>query len=557
LTRFPPALVVAATLLLAAVGAGPAAADAPQLLGQTALADVDGSCTRCSAVQLSNAGSPSTTYRVPSSGVFTKFRVFVADHVVAGEDWVQPRTFRTSSPLNATVISEGPPLYLVDTPAVGVQTFYGRIRATAGDVLGARFNIGISTDATPVHFPAAPGDVVAVVHPLLDPAVGESFMVPPPAGSPQRVNMQAVLESDADGDGSGDTSQDLCPGDGAVSEGACSGTLFGSRLQGRHTTDAASCTAGGSSTCLRVQKTIAGVSTAAAVDGVVVRWRVLGGAPGSYRVRIVAPAGGSSYTILRSSAAETVAATPPLTEAISTFATRLPIPAGGYVGLNPAPTAPRFLSSAIGSKYGQLPNDGDGMVASMSTEVDGELFYDADIEPDADHDEYGDVTQDACPSDAATQGACSPPPPAPPGGGTPTPEPGPPAGNAPPAATTPVISGLTATHARFRVKRRGAVVARAHAGTTLRLRLSEAAAVTFAVAKGVRCGRKRCARWASLHRFTRNLAAGQSSLAYSGRYRRRGTVRSLRPGRHRLTAVATNAAGRASKASRIRLTVRP
>jgi hypothetical protein len=555
LTRSPLALVVAATTLLAAGGAAPAVANPPQILGQTALAGVGGSCTRCTAVQLSNAGPPSSTYVVPSSGVLTKFRVYVGEHVVADEDWVQPRTFRTSSPPNATVISEGAPLYLVDTPAAGAQTFYGRMPATAGDVLGARFNIGISPDATPVHFPAASGDVVAVVHPPLDPAVGEPFAVPPPAGSPQRVNMLAVLESDADGDGSGDTSQDLCPGNGAVSEEACSGTLFGSRLQGKHTTDGASCTAGGSSTCLRVQKTIAGVSTAATVDGVVVRWRVLGAATGSYRVRVVAPAGGTSYTILRSSAPQMVTAPPSPTEAISTFATRLPIPAGGYVGLNPAPTAPRFLSSAIGSEYGQLFNAGDGMVASMSAAVDGELFYDADIEPDADHDEYGDITQDACPSDASTQGACPlPVDPTPTPVPTPTPTPTP-----DPSATTPVISGLSATYARFRVKRRGAVVARrAHAGTTLRLQLSEPATVAFAMQRRVACkpARKRCTRWVFVHAFKRSLAAGPSSVSYSGRYRRGAKIRRLTPGVYRMSAVATNAAGRASAAKRIRLTVR-
>jgi hypothetical protein len=196
-------------MLLAAAGAAPAGAAPPQVLGQTALAGVGGSCTRCSALQLFSAGSP-TTYLVPSSGVFTKFRVYVGEHVVAGDDWVQARTFRTSSPPNATVISEGNPLYLVDTPAAGAQTFYGRMPATAGDVLGARFNIGISPDATPVEFPtSSASDVVAVVHPPVDPAVGQSFTVPPPAATPYRVNMQAVLESDADGDGSGDTSQDL------------------------------------------------------------------------------------------------------------------------------------------------------------------------------------------------------------------------------------------------------------------------------------------------------------------------------------------------------------
>jgi hypothetical protein len=194
------------------------------------------------------------------------------------------------------------------------------------------------------------------------------------------------------------------------------------------------------------------------------------------------------------------------------------------------------------------------MVTSEGAPIAGELFYDADIEPDADRDGYGDVTQDACPSVAATQGAC---PPRPPPVVTPTPTPVPPGGGA--QATTPQISGLEATPARFRVKRRGAVIARARAGTRIRLRLSEPATVAFAVRRRAACRPTRtgCARWRLVHVFERGLAAGPSSIAYSGRYRRRGRVRSLQPGRYRLRAVATNAAGRAGSARRIRLRVRP
>ena len=37
--------------------------------------------------------------------------------------------------------------------------------------------------------------------------------------------------------------------------------------------------------------------------------------------------------------------------------------------------------------------------------------YNADVEPDADHDGFGDETQDKCPTDASTQDSCPPPPP--------------------------------------------------------------------------------------------------------------------------------------------------
>jgi hypothetical protein len=274
---------------------------------------------------------------------------------------------------------------------------------------------------------------------------------------------------------------------------------------------------------------------------------------GSYRVRVVAPASGTGYSVLRSSAVETVTADPsPLKQAISTFETRLPIPAGGYVGLAPPQFAVhRGIFPGTGATYVQLNDAGDGLVTFGGPSTVGELFYDADIEPDADHDEYGDVTQDACPSDASTQGACPLP-----VGPTPTPTPTP---TPDPSATTPVISGLSATYARFRVKRRGAIVARrAHAGTTLRLQLSEHATVAFAMQRRVACkpARKRCTRWVFVHAFKRSLAAGPSAVPYSGRYRRRAKIRRLKPGAYRMSAVATNAAGRTSAAKRIRLTVR-
>jgi hypothetical protein len=550
LTRSPLALVVAATMLLAAGGPAPAGAAPPQLLGQTAVTGTFGSCGHCSVVQFANS-AVNNTYVVPSSGVLTKVQVRVGTPVDV-TDWVQARTFRTSGAPDARVISEGTQHSLAGLSA-GVQTFLDRVPVTAGDVLGGRFHVLSRPDATPAQFATtSPADLAGISFLPDDPAVGDLFSVESPVPSQYRVNMFAVLESDADGDSYGDTSQDLCPSTAAAATTACSGTLFGSRLQGQNT-GAGNC----GYSCLRVQKTISGASTAAAVDGVVVRWRVQAATAGSYRVRVVAPASGAGYSVLRSSAVETVTADPsPLKQAISTFETRLPIPAGGYVGLAPPQFAVhRGIFPALGATYVQLNDAADGITFG-GLPVNGELFYDADIEPDADHDGYGDVTQDACPSDGSTQGPC--PMPVHP---TPTPVPTPmPTPTPDPTLTTPVISGLSAAYARFRVKRRGAVVARrrAHAGTTLNLRLSEAATVAFTVQRRVACkpARRRCTGWVFVHAFKRSLAAGPGSVPYSGRYRRSGKVRLLKPGAYRMSAVATNPAGRASAAKRIRLTVR-
>ena len=115
--------------------------------------------------------------------------------------------------------------------------------------------------------------------------------------SKARVNIEAVLEPDDDGDGYGDASQDLCPGL-PTATAACSGALFGSNLQGERSVPPAGCGGGG---CMRIQKTIGGASTAAPFDGVVVRWRVLDAETGPD----IAPA--SSFPTPRPAAAPSAA----------------------------------------------------------------------------------------------------------------------------------------------------------------------------------------------------------------------------------------------------------
>ena len=98
---------------------------------------------------------------------------------------------------------------------------------------------------------------------------------------------------------------------------------------------------------------------------------------------------------------------------------------------------------------------------------------------------------------------------------------------------------------------------RAHAGTTLSLTVSAAAAVRFTVKRlstGVRTGRrcralrpkrgqKRCTIARTVHSFAVLLPSGSTAVPYSGRYRRSGRTRSLRPGRYRIEAAPVSATG--------------
>ena len=118
--------------------------------------------------------------------------------------------------------------------------------------------------------------------------------------------------------------------------------------------------------------------------------------------------------------------------------------------------------------------------------------------------------------------------------------------------------------AKFRIKKGGAVVSRRrpHAGTTLKLTLSEPATVAFTMERSVPCRHARkkgkgCARWVFVHTFRRNLDRGSSSLPYSGRYRRGGKSHALKPGSYRMSAVPTGATGKTGATAGTRLTVLP
>ncbi len=391
--------MAAAAVLLLGVAAAPAAGAPPQFLGEFPIA-AKGGCTLCSAFQLGDSGS--NPYEAPSDGVLTKVSFYVGP-LVEASDYVQARTFRRTGGSSATVISEGEkhPIFGLSE---GVHTYFERIPIAAGDVLGGRFETSPNVNGTPHVFETASASDQAGESAFPGPDLGDSFTASPISN--RRVNMRATFEPDDDGDGYGDTSQDLCPGS-PLATVACTGTLFGSTLQGPYTVKN-SC----GYACLRIQTAVAGTPTAAPFDGVVVRWRVLAPA-GSYRVRVLGPSGGPAYSVLGSSAAEAVASFP--FGRITTFESRLPIPAGGYVALLPPPfTTQTFRDPALpGSTYVQ-PNDApDGSVINVGswTPVNGELFYDADIEPDADRDGFGDVSQDSCPADGSTHAACPQPPP--------------------------------------------------------------------------------------------------------------------------------------------------
>jgi Ca2+-binding RTX toxin-like protein len=147
---------------------------------------------------------------------------------------------------------------------------------------------------------------------------------------------------------------------------------------------------------------------------------------------------------------------------------------------------------------------------------------------------------------------------------TTTPPPPPPPVSA--DSISPVISGASASHPRFRVER-GGTIARSLTprGTAFRFALSERASVRVSIdhgfpgrREGSHCRTKskprhgrRCTLWKLIRRFTRSGVPGQNEIAFSGRVRIGRKGHYLHPGYYRAGLKATDAAGNRSKTKRV------
>jgi hypothetical protein len=485
----------------------------------------------------SPAGSP---YTIPYDGVIVSSGTYVGNSVEAG-DTVQVQTVHKTGATNGTVVSEGAAHGLLSLPPGAVSRFLDRVPAHVGDVLAARFHDSAFIEATPFFFKtAAAGDEVRESEPMAAGGVlsGGSSV------AERRVNLEAVLEPDEDQDGYGDASQDLCPGSPTIATAACSGSLFGSDLQGGRSTQPLACT----SSCLYVQTSMGGVSTATATSGVIVRWRVLNGSSGPYRINVLTDNPGGSGGAFRAyhvlAIGETVNVAAPLNPVfskISSYPTRLPIPAGGYVGLTvPGGTVPAFQSNPGGqAKYTRTEAPFPGITGIVGETHNGTILYDADIEPDVDGDGYGDVTQDSCPSSAAVhEGPCpAPPPPATGSGGEVGTGGNGQAGTASAPKSPPAIRSMTIKPKRFHAKPTGKVPEGESWGTKVTVSVSAPAAVTFAIE--ARHGR----RFQVITHLTAKSATGLTTIPFSGQYRHGGKLVDLRPGAYRLSAAAKNVSG--------------
>ena len=98
--------------------------------------------------------------------------------------------------------------------------------------------------------------------------------------------------------------------------------------------------------------------------------------------------------------------TPPINDTTTYDDVRLPIQAGDALGVDCCNGQMAAFFGSGTSDYWQPPLLDGEPARSATGQISLELLVNADVEPDADHDGYGDETQDQCPTNAAAQGPC-------------------------------------------------------------------------------------------------------------------------------------------------------
>ena len=147
-------------------------------------------------------------------------------------------------------------------------------------------------------------------------------------------------------------------------------------------------------------------------DGVIVRWRMKSGTtnPDVTRIEVAL----RLFQVNTRGALSDLVQLPLGDPGIHSYDTRLPVKAGDRIGLD-------SYTTSTGTGGGDLPvifqspdsgtldefSETAGSGPPGNSHPEAELLLQAEVEPDADHDGYGDETQDRCPTNGSTQAPCS------------------------------------------------------------------------------------------------------------------------------------------------------
>lgn len=126
-----------------------------------------------------------------------------------------------------------------------------------------------------------------------------------------------------------------------------------------------------------------GANVTSPVDGTIIRWRLSGASGGPFRLRVLTPGSGMTFTGAGTSEPRTPSGT-----ATEAFTANLPIHAGQQIGLDlsdPSDAVGIQSSLGLGARFGfsgSLLADGDAQMFSMGAS-DEELGFNADVETPA------------------------------------------------------------------------------------------------------------------------------------------------------------------------------
>jgi hypothetical protein len=160
--------------------------------------------------------------------------------------------------------------------------------------------------------------------------------------------------------------------------------------------------------CVLAVEALPGRVVAAPFDGVVVRYRIR--AQGASRLYVLRYVGDD--TVVRQASGPTLPVSAPA--ALTAFPVRIPIAEGDHLGAWVAGQTTIFGREVAGADLDIFSPAPDLLTPTAPPEAgqrdqQGEVAFNADVEPDADHDGYGDETQDLCPTDGGTHVACPQP----------------------------------------------------------------------------------------------------------------------------------------------------
>jgi hypothetical protein len=143
--------------------------------------------------------------------------------------------------------------------------------------------------------------------------------------------------------------------------------------------------------------------------GVITSWSFQGtsfiGGPGSGKFLVWRPTGvGNQYTLIHKSPMESFT-----TGSATTFPVRFPVQPNDVLGMVASPFCLAFtgVPGDVARYVETAIEPAEGSTQDLNQSITSErILVSARVETDLDHDNFGDETQDQCPTNATTQGPC-------------------------------------------------------------------------------------------------------------------------------------------------------